>query len=454
MTRFARAKGSKSSNERVPDEATPWNVMKMQLENSQAAATSGIKKAKNAKELLAEKDELFYVDTTGNVNHEWAEFDDVSKIRSKNDETEKVNKIKSSKKDKSKIEKLHSSNNVSNNDETLETLAKTSNNRNDTDGVTSVTDAGKPKSKKKKKSVLNDGETTINSEKMIECRNVQKRTANEAGMNSDALNSKILNSNEAKNTDSKNKKHVKKCKKFKSGMDDNAIEIDQVEREEKHDALNSDGNKLEKPVESVVKGYSEKLSKRQKRNQKKQRKIISEKNEGVSEVTEHDAHKEQDSKSFDVQGNEWSNEVKFGRQQNPRQVSANKVIEAENRADKNEDLNNIKEKRNKKKDDSKAQGEGDKFENGNPVPKDSNASIEGDKKNEKRKGGKNEKKEYKRRKPDEGVINMIINGNEVQVIKYDGFPVKKEDADRLQELKKKMIIKGKLKSYTISLIKL
>lgn len=31
MTRFARAKGSKSSNERAPEDGTPWDVMKDQL---------------------------------------------------------------------------------------------------------------------------------------------------------------------------------------------------------------------------------------------------------------------------------------------------------------------------------------------------------------------------------------------------------------------------------------
>lgn len=31
MTRFARAKGSKASNEKAPEDGTPWEVMKEQL---------------------------------------------------------------------------------------------------------------------------------------------------------------------------------------------------------------------------------------------------------------------------------------------------------------------------------------------------------------------------------------------------------------------------------------
>lgn len=53
------------------------------------------------------------------------------------------------------------------------------------------------------------------------------------------------------------------------------------------------------------------------------------------------------------------------------------------------------------------------------------------------------KGEYKRRKPNAGVTKMIINGVEIEIVTYDGFPVKKEDAERLAELKQKMIMKGK-----------
>ncbi|XP_072745788.1 uncharacterized protein [Anoplolepis gracilipes] len=57
-----------------------------------------------------------------------------------------------------------------------------------------------------------------------------------------------------------------------------------------------------------------------------------------------------------------------------------------------------------------------------------------------------EKGEYKRRKPNIGITKMIINGVEIEIVMYDGFPVKKEDAERLTELKQKLIIKGIPKS--------
>ncbi|KAH0954564.1 hypothetical protein HN011_002221 [Eciton burchellii] len=65
-----------------------------------------------------------------------------------------------------------------------------------------------------------------------------------------------------------------------------------------------------------------------------------------------------------------------------------------------------------------------------------------------------EKGEYKRRKPDTGITKIIINGIETEIVKYDGFPIKKEDANRLIELKQKMIMKGIPKSEIDIAIKL
>ena len=53
-------------------------------------------------------------------------------------------------------------------------------------------------------------------------------------------------------------------------------------------------------------------------------------------------------------------------------------------------------------------------------------------------------KEHKRRKADLGPSKIIINGVELDIVKFDGFPVRKEDADRLSDLKQKMVMKGRL----------
>ncbi|XP_029163881.1 zinc finger CCHC domain-containing protein 9-like [Nylanderia fulva] len=85
MTRYARAKGSKASNEKLPNEATPWHVMKQQIEESENKKV--LEKKKSAKELLKDRN-----DTDKNVDHNWAEFND---NRSKSD-------VKKHKKPKSK----------------------------------------------------------------------------------------------------------------------------------------------------------------------------------------------------------------------------------------------------------------------------------------------------------------------------------------------------------------
>ncbi|RZC35635.1 msta [Asbolus verrucosus] len=75
MTRFARAKGSKASNERVPEEATSWNDMKQQLleKNKQ------VEEAKKKHEADKQRDKnykafLQSVEEEESRNSKWAEF--------------------------------------------------------------------------------------------------------------------------------------------------------------------------------------------------------------------------------------------------------------------------------------------------------------------------------------------------------------------------------------------
>lgn len=77
MTRFARAKGSKASNERIPEEATDWSSMKealLQKQNDQ-------KELQKRKEVEKEREEkynsfLSEMNKSQNTSSEWAEFSD------------------------------------------------------------------------------------------------------------------------------------------------------------------------------------------------------------------------------------------------------------------------------------------------------------------------------------------------------------------------------------------
>ncbi|XP_075235170.1 uncharacterized protein LOC142332567 [Lycorma delicatula] len=83
MTRFARARGSKASNERLPEEATSWSVMKQQLEES---------RLKNSKD-----------ENNGNVSSNNEVFDK-SKVRPNNNNVWEVFETVTSDSSASKIE--------------------------------------------------------------------------------------------------------------------------------------------------------------------------------------------------------------------------------------------------------------------------------------------------------------------------------------------------------------
>ncbi|KAF4530664.1 hypothetical protein B566_EDAN004903 [Ephemera danica] len=75
MTRFARAQGSKASNERIPEEATSWAEMKNQIQSSSSNTTEqsiSPEKLKSLKAKSKKKEE-----------NEWASFDDVPKPKMK-----------------------------------------------------------------------------------------------------------------------------------------------------------------------------------------------------------------------------------------------------------------------------------------------------------------------------------------------------------------------------------
>jgi zinc finger CCHC domain-containing protein 9 len=57
-------------------------------------------------------------------------------------------------------------------------------------------------------------------------------------------------------------------------------------------------------------------------------------------------------------------------------------------------------------------------------------------------GRKSKNKSYKQSKSNARAVQMYINGKEIEVIKFDGFPVKKEDAERLEELRKNLRKQG------------
>lgn len=55
---------------------------------------------------------------------------------------------------------------------------------------------------------------------------------------------------------------------------------------------------------------------------------------------------------------------------------------------------------------------------------------------------KKNKEPVRRKEINERSFQLIINGKEIELIRFDGFPIMKKDAERLEELKTSMIKKG------------
>lgn len=73
MTRFARAKGSKASNERVPENATSWGEMKKDLKKTQTEAKTKEQREK-MNELRQKSYDEFVDEEEKKVGKKWAEF--------------------------------------------------------------------------------------------------------------------------------------------------------------------------------------------------------------------------------------------------------------------------------------------------------------------------------------------------------------------------------------------
>jgi zinc finger CCHC domain-containing protein 9 len=68
-------------------------------------------------------------------------------------------------------------------------------------------------------------------------------------------------------------------------------------------------------------------------------------------------------------------------------------------------------------------------------------------------GRKIRDKSHKQRKLKMCAVRMFINGKEIEVMKFDGFPIKKEDAERLEKLRQNLLEKGITQKEVASIIK-
>ena len=385
MTRFARAKGSKSSNERLPNESTPWHIMKQQLEaaleREQNAPDEPKAKTKTAKQLLNEHEDRYYAKSLGNVSADWAEFNAPNNKKSniKNGKVEKNSKDQN-KKLKKGLQKSVTEENVNEiskvKEENFMKPSKSDNNL-----------------KEKKNNMSVDTDLNTVNKKKVKVENIIEQSAKE-------INSNIK---KEKSKDKNNETHTI--------PDSNQLKGKRQKRKEKRKMAKAESNEGEpnKQSENKPENSSDSntiMSKRQKRNQKKQ----NQKNESQNE----------DAKAgpFNAEGNDWNSSVNF---------RSKKKFDNDKKFTDRDGPNNF---RNRKSNFSIEEKNFYRF--GNNVPR----------KFQKKTAKPRDDREHTRRKPDMNSIKVTINGMDVEIVKYDGFPVKKEDAERLIELRKQMVMKG------------
>jgi zinc finger CCHC domain-containing protein 9 len=342
MTRYTRSKGSKSSNERLPNEATPWYIMKQQLEYSTEKEQVPQAKPKSAKQLLEEKD-LYYPDKLRNVRADWAEFENSTSKTIKNSKVEK--KLKSQNKKNTEEDIVD---NIKVKDEISPPFSQNKH-------------ANENKFKRKNDNVStnsNSNEPEEKKQKIKEKKTLEHET--------EKINNTLKKKRNPKNTELQSNQYVDKS---------NDTEVKDSSKHQPEDTRDNEiklENNLKNESDEGIK-KKDVFTKRQKRNQKR----LHEKNKDANNTL-------LDSGEVD-QNNEYAN--------NNRKFN--------NRFD-----NNIPRKYQKK-----------------------TAKIR-------------DNKEHFRRKPDYGSYKVTINGMDVEIVKYDGFPVIKKDAERLIDLRKQMVLKG------------
>nr|XP_021189706.2 zinc finger CCHC domain-containing protein 9 [Helicoverpa armigera] len=213
MTRFARAKGSKSSNERAPEDSTPWEVMKEQLLQAKVNNEES-KKRKEAEQQRIENYENFLKDhRVQKRKATWCDFPEVENKKKTSDSTGPTEpSAKPKKKNKKKV----------GNAEVYE-ASNCDSNAQPATSETNESTVKKPKKKKNKKSqstpdtqnVEKTTDVTENTEggkKNKKKKNKQNKTSEESTDNSKENNKNSAESNEIpKNnqTKAKNKKNKK-----------------------------------------------------------------------------------------------------------------------------------------------------------------------------------------------------------------------------------------------------
>lgn len=368
MTRYARSKGSKSSNERVPEDSTPWTAMKQQLlENNNELKNRDHEKAVNEQKRANYQKFLKEKEDEESKHAVWASFP--------------IQRNKS-------LLLNHKLKNVKGKTESTVT-----------------------KINKKKLKVVTDFEKNI--------QNV-KKSPMDVGDNC----------------------NIKKGKKYKLQNNDINIDITPMTKVKKT-KLNQSNKKeeiLEKNGNSNVESKKIKKMSKSSKNKRKES-TMNPKNESKAELTKNDLKKIEKKKQKRIKQLMKKKQFK-AKVAEKNQQKQNNDVESKTQTFENTQ-NDLSEE------DMKTDAVDDSAKNSSKKTSNLRKQV-GTQKSKKKVHSFDD---YQKRKP-HLPHKLFINGKELEIAYVEGFPVKKEDAERLKKLRKEMISKGLPRSQIDAALKL
>lgn len=422
MTRFARAKGSKASNERIPEPATPWHEMKTELMNIYKEQEASKKKkevdqtrTKTYENFVREKQE----EDAKNVK--WADFPGVEKKAKKKlkDKTKIKEVVKNGlvgkKGKKSKVGDIEDDDDDNYDDHEFQSLKrkleeklKEQFNKNSDSGDEAPEEVSakikpkepvikKQKTKKQKLTISVNGNATEEetpeeaakrkAAKKLERRKQQKLKRREA-LQGKAVD-ELTEEEQAK---------VEKLKQKLLARREKRREFKEKRKAEKAAKAAQQPPKQEKPLEEMT---EEERARREKNKQKA--------------LARKEKHKQLKEKK------KMQETMKINQQSQKQRKPLEEMTEEERAKVEKHRLKKLaqKEKRDRFKQENK------QFDEATKKKQKFDKTI---------KGGSQRKASQ--------LESIKIHGQEVQLARYNGFPVRKEDYDRLVELEKEMRIKG------------
>nr|CAI5840751.1 unnamed protein product [Callosobruchus analis] len=440
MTRYARAKGSKASNEKLPEEPTSWSIMKQQLLEKtrnmyEKQDYLKIKHQRNAsyQKFLVERE------AEENKNIKWADFPDGGTF-----ETSKNNREKKFKKPPKEIvaNKLSDDDGDDSDEDFLELKAKIDKvleeqkdvNNSDEEHSSKI-ETKQPIVPKAKKVKVKKLKIVTNKEsKVIAKKDQAIQSAGHLEKSKTSGKNNIRNN--AVDTSNRENKH----KKMKNIVNETSTVSNSLYNEEilSESALKRIQKKKERRLKQVKKKQALKLQRQNDRNIK---------NDGENEdkgdmiQTKKECIKKPDKSNISEEELKRIQKKKEKKLRQLEKKKLNKKMEKEKKESEGEDGDH-KNKNHNSSDNKNISSSKSKSLN-----KEKKASVP---KKRKDKSTENDHQRKKLHLPEK----MWINGEQVEIDYVDGFPVMKKDAERLKQLKKDMVMKGLPGSEIKSALKL